>query len=225
MDPHAVGSPGVCDEIKLRPVPGMDYNPRGDQPAGELLVRGPAVFRGYYKQPDLTAEVLKDGWFATGDVVRITPTGELQVIDRAKQLIKLSQGEYLSMTSLNDHYSNAELAAFVYVYANSTFDQPVAVVVPKKEKIEQWQSRGIQDVTNDPVVREEVMESLKKVHKDRGLRGFERIGGVVIDLDEPTVDNGLLTPSLKPQLVACKKRYEPRLLELYETVIRAQASP
>jgi long-chain acyl-CoA synthetase len=224
MDPHAVGSPGVGDDIKLRPVPDTEYKPRGREQAGELLVRGPAIFKGYYKNPELTAEVLKDGWFATGDVVRITPQGELQVIDRVKQLIKLSQGEYLSMTSLNDHYNNADLAAFVYVYANSKYDQPVAVVVPKKEKIEQWQSSGIQDIISDQSVNEEVMESLKKVHKERGLRGFERIGGVIIDLEEPTMENGLLTPSQKPQLVACKKRYEERLLELYETVVRPQAA-
>jgi long-subunit acyl-CoA synthetase (AMP-forming) len=143
---------------------------------------------------------------------------------RFKQLIKFSQGEYFSLTSLNDHYSSSELAEFVYVYANSKYDQPVAVVVPKKEKIEQWQSAGIQDVMNDRTVTKEVMESLKKVHQDRGLRGFERIAGVIIDLEIPTPENGLLTPSMKPQLVGCKKRYEARLLELYETITQAPPS-
>jgi long-chain acyl-CoA synthetase len=213
-DARTVGpcSPGV--HIKLRPVPGTDYDPRADvEPTGELLVRGPVVFQGYYKQDDLTAEAIVGGWFATGDVVKITRKGELQIIDRAKQLVKLSQGEFLSLTTLGDAYSEADVASFVYVYASPLHDSPVAVVFPHQGKIDAWKGR---DLETDAEVRSEIDQSLRKVAETRKLRGFERITAFIVDTDTPTQQNGLLTPSFKPQFAALRKKFEARLLRLYD---------
>jgi long-chain acyl-CoA synthetase len=69
---------------------------------GELLCRSSAVFKGHYKRDGPTQETFVDGWFATGDVCMITRDDHIQIIDRVKQLIKQSQGEYIAMTSLND---------------------------------------------------------------------------------------------------------------------------
>jgi long-chain acyl-CoA synthetase len=222
-DPQTVGPSGLCCEVKLRKVEGTLYDPRGEVPAGELLIRGDILFQGYYKQAELTEQVLQDGWFATGDIVCLTPSGEIQIIDRVKQLVKLSQGEYLSLTSLNDYYARADVASFVYVYANSRYDQPVAVVFPKPEKIEQWREMGITNVRDDERVQKEVMDSLMRVFQERKLRGFERIGAVLVDTEEPTIENGLLTPSMKPQFASFRKRYEDDLIGLYETLARQVA--
>jgi long-chain acyl-CoA synthetase len=214
-DARTVGacSPGV--EIKLRPVAGTDYNPQSPvEPTGELLVRGPVVFQGYYKRDDLTQEALVDGWFATGDVCKITRGGQLQIIDRAKQLVKLSQGEYLSMTMLNDAYAEADVASFVYVYANPLHDRLVAVVFPNERKLKEWEGR---DLPNDQGVRSEILASLKRVADTRGLRGFERISSFLIDTVTPTIENGLMTPSFKPQYAALKRKYEPELLRLLQS--------
>jgi long-chain acyl-CoA synthetase len=222
FDPTTVGSVGQGCDIKLRAVEGTHYSPAADPPSGELLVRGPVVFRGYYKQPALTDSVFTDRWFATGDVCSFTPEGEVKVIDRVKQLVKLSQGEYLSMTALNDYYGCADIAQFVFVYAHSMYDQPIAVVFPKPEKILEWEGAGIKDIKNDPRVHKEITESLARVHEERKLRGFERIAGIIVDTVEPTIENGLLTPSMKPQYAAFKRKYEADLLALYE---RIRASP
>ena len=213
-----VGASSIACDIKLRRVPDVECDPNGEVPTGELLVRGPLLFNGYYKQPELTNEVLVDGWFATGDVVKITPEGQLQIIDRAKQLVKLSQGEYISLTTLTDEYSMADIVSFIYVYADPSHDQPLAVVIPRKDKIEEWQSRGISDVCNSDVVKKEVVDSLLKVFNDRKLRGFERITHVIIDTEEPTIDNGLLTPSMKPQYASLKRRYGEELQSLYRQI-------
>jgi long-chain acyl-CoA synthetase len=183
------------------------------EPAGELFVKGPVVFKGYYKREDLTKEVFVDGWFSTGDVCRITRGGELEIIDRAKQLVKLSQGEYLSMTTLNDAYSEADVASFVYVYANSLYDRPVAVVFPSERKLKEWEGR---DIHNDEGVKQEILGSLKKVADQRGLRGFERITSFIIDTVTPTIENGLMTPSFKPQYASLKKKFEPALIRLLD---------
>lgn len=215
-DVTTVGAPTLGVDIKLRPVPGTDYNPTAEvEPTGELMVRGPGVFKEYYKQPELTEEVKVDGWFATGDVVCITKGGQIRIIDRAKQLVKLSQGEYLSLTMMMDAYAMAEGVSFIYVYADSRHNQCIAVVVPKKENQDKWKAAGISDIKNDPKVHKEILDSLIKLHNDRGLRGFEKIKYFIVETEEPTIENGLLTPSMKPQLTSLKKKYETELQKLY----------
>jgi long-chain acyl-CoA synthetase len=219
-DARTVGacSPGV--EIKLRAVPGTEYDPRAlVEPTGEMLVRGPVLFDGYYKRKDLTAEVLVGGWFATGDVCRITRGGELHIIDRAKQLVKLSQGEYISMTAINDAYCEADVASFVYVYANPLYDRLVAVVFPNERKIREWEGKALE---SDEGVRNEILASLKRIADARALRGFERIASFIVDPVAPTIENGLMTPSFKPQFAALKRKYETRLLRLLDPTIAPQ---
>lgn len=217
--PRTVGPSSIACEVKLRKVPGTDYNPNDPvEPTGELLVRGPIVFAGYYKQPDLTAEAMPGGWFATGDVCKISRSlGQIEIIDRAKQLVKLSQGEYLSLTQLTECYSFADLVSFIYVYADSRHNEPLAVVVPKEAKIAEWQKQG-KDVKNDPSVKEEIVASLLKVFQEYKLRGFERITHIIVDTEEPTVANGLLTPSMKPQFASLKAKYGAELNALYDSL-------
>lgn len=214
--PASVGSCGLGCEIRLRAVPGTNYTATGDHPSGELLVRGPLVFKGYYKRPELTKEVIdEDGWFATGDVVKINDDYEIQIIDRAKQLVKLSQGEYLSLTSLSEQYGMAKGVSFIYVYASSMYDRPVALVIPEKALIEKYSKTASCDVKDNEDLKKEIIDNLAEVHKDAKMRGFEKITNILIDTQEPTVENGLLTPSMKPQFNSLKSRYEADLLKLY----------
>jgi len=97
-----VGIPAVYNEIRLEEVSEMGYDPLGENPAGEICIRGQCMFSGYYKNPELTEEVMKDGWFHTGDIGEILPNGVLKIIDRKKNLIKLSQGEYVALEHLEN---------------------------------------------------------------------------------------------------------------------------
>jgi long-chain acyl-CoA synthetase len=88
-----IGPPLACCEIKLISVPEMNYLTTNEEPSGEIMIRGPNVSIGYYKEPEKTAEVFdKDGWFHTGDVGKFNHNGTLSVIDRVKNIFKLSQG-------------------------------------------------------------------------------------------------------------------------------------
>jgi long-chain acyl-CoA synthetase len=216
-DPRTVGPVGLGCEIRVRAVPNTDYDAEGDYPTGELQVRGPIVFSGYYRAPELNEDAFdEDGFFNTGDVVQITESNELLIIDRAKHLVKLSQGEYISLTSLNETYSFAKACSFVYIYADSMHDLPIAMCVPKPELIEKWKAAGIEDITKDETVKKEILASLEEVLVKHKLRGFERIKKVIIETEEPTIENGLLTPSMKPQYAALKRKYEKQFLELYD---------
>lgn len=110
-----------------------EYDPQGEEPCGELLARGANMFKGYYKQTELTEEAIVDGgWFVTGDVVKITKEGQVKIIDRVKQIVKLCQGEYVSLTALTEVYSMADSVSFVYIHADGTHGEPIAICWPKK---------------------------------------------------------------------------------------------
>jgi long-chain acyl-CoA synthetase len=213
----------VCPtcEVKLRCVPEMpEYDPQGPEPAGEALARGANLFQGYYKQEELTREAMVDGWFATGDIVRVTKGMQMKIIDRVKQLVKLCQGEYVSLTTLTEYYQQADVAQFVFVHAEGKYDQPVAIVWPKQDYVEAWRARGILDIEHSQIVCEEVVASLQKVYETRKMNGYERIRHVLISLEEPTQENGLLTPSLKAQLKKIQQKYQRDLDQLYESFIK-----
>ena len=120
------------------------------------------------------------------------------------------------MTYLNDTYSRTPGVASIYVYADSHHDAPAAVVVPTKEKLAEWAARGITDPVENKIVIDELKEALLKYHAEAHLRGFERIQKIVVDTEPFSTDNGLLTPSMKPQWKSLRKKYEARIIEVYD---------
>lgn len=99
-----VGAPIKYLRIKLKDVPEMGYHASDKPyPRGEILFKGPQVFSGYFDRPDKTAECFEPGnWFKTGDVGMIYPNGTVKIIDRAKNIFKLSQGEYIAPEKLEN---------------------------------------------------------------------------------------------------------------------------
>lgn len=127
----AVGSPFVYTDMRLEEVPEMGYDPLADPPRGEICLRGKTSFAGYYKNPELTNEVMQDGWFHTGDIGEMQPNGVLVIIDRKKHLIKLSQGEYIALEYLekvygitpivedvNINYSSSQTSLFIFLFSD-----------------------------------------------------------------------------------------------------------
>ena len=100
-------------ELKLIDIPEMGYlHTNQPNPQGEVAMRGPNVALGYYKRPDLTKEVFsEDGWFRSGDVGELLPSGAIKIIDRAKNIFKLSQGEYIAPEKLENVYNKCRYIA------------------------------------------------------------------------------------------------------------------
>ncbi|GER42231.1 long-chain-fatty-acid CoA ligase [Striga asiatica] len=105
----SVGVPMTTIEARLESVPEMGYDALSSIPRGEICLRGNTLFSGYHKRPDLTEDVIIDGWFHTGDVGEWQPSGAMKIIDRKKNIFKLSQGEYVVVESIESIYSRCPL--------------------------------------------------------------------------------------------------------------------
>ena len=163
----AVGVVSVYNEMRLEEVPEMGYNPLGEPPCGEICVRGKSVFTEYHKNPKLTSEAIKDGWFHTGDIGQMLPNGTIKIIDRKKNLIKLSQGEYVALEYLENVYNITPIVEDVrifslflqffglyyyllkfvsfffflfkiWIYGSSFKSSLVAVIIPHEEYTKKW---------------------------------------------------------------------------------------
>ena len=124
--------------MKLQDVPEMDYRSTDiiegvPYPRGEICFKGSPCFAGYFKEPEKTAETIdSDGWLHTGDIGVILPGGALKIIDRKKNIFKLSQGEYIAAEKLEILYSKSPLIKQIFVYGDSLQSNLVTIIVPEK---------------------------------------------------------------------------------------------
>lgn len=193
-----VGAPQPVNEVKLVDVPEMGYTSEDKPyPRGELCTRGANHFIGYYKDPENTKKTIDaEGWIHTGDVAAVDYAGRIAIIDRVKNIMKLSQGEYVALEKVENIYSTVSLLQSCFVYGDSLRDHIVAVVVPDPVAITELSRRlgltiaiGQLDPTNhavlDEIVRhpkvyEEIMGSMNAEAKKAGLKGYVRINGVTV---------------------------------------------
>ena len=129
-----VQRPPVVD-YKLADVPDLGYFATDrPHPRGELLLKTLNMFPGYYKRPEVTASVLDaDGWYHTGDVVAEVAPDKLVYVDRRNNVLKLAQGEFVTLAKLEAVFGNSPLVQQIYVYGNSAHPYLLAVVVPTEE--------------------------------------------------------------------------------------------
>ncbi|KAK4787555.1 hypothetical protein SAY86_011388 [Trapa natans] len=211
-----VGPPVPNVDVCLESVPEMGYDALSSTPRGEICVKGKTLFCGYHKRDDLTNEVLIDGWFHTGDIGEWQENGSMKIIDRKKNIFKLSQGEYVAVENLENIYSQATGVDSVWVYGNSFESFLIAVVNPNKEKLEGWAeeneiSGDFTTLCQDPRAKEFILRELTKIGKEKKLKGFELIRSVHLDPVPFDMERDLLTPSYK------KKR--PQLLKYFQSNI------
>jgi len=213
-----VGPPQPVLSMRLEAVPEMNYDPMAVPPRGEVCVKGPAVFTGYYKADDKTTEVLEsDGWFHTGDIGELTPTGALRIIDRKKNIFKLSQGEYIAVEKVEGIYSRETAVEQIFVYGNSFESSLVAVVVPNVEAIRSWSSAGAAaaELCADPAVKAKMLEVMTATAKEGKLKGFELVRAVYLEPEPFAVENELLTPTFKLKRPQLQNKYQTEIDAMY----------
>ena len=207
--------PPVVD-YRLVDVPDLGYF-RTDRPhpRGELLVKSDGLFPGYYKRPELTAEMFDDeGYYRTGDVVAETAPDQLVYLDRRNNVLKLSQGEFVTVSKLEAAFGDSPLVRQIYVYGNSARSYLLAVVVPTDDVLAQYDIAELKGV---------IRESLSDVARAASLQSYEIPRDVLIETTPFTLENGMLTGIRKLARPKLKERYGESLEQLYAELADGQA--
>jgi long-chain acyl-CoA synthetase len=186
---------------------------------GEILIRGPNVMRGYYGQPEATAAVMKDGWFATGDVGHLDEVGRLYITDRKKDLFKLSNGKYVAPQLIESFIKQSEFVSQVVVVGTGR-KQPAALIVPEWEAVKQGLSAQGEEFPQDREELSQLPAAIKMVQRDVAaltgeLADYERIRRIALLPDEFSIDNGELTPTLKVKRRVIDEKFGELIEALY----------
>ncbi|RWR76414.1 long chain aycl-CoA synthetase 1 [Cinnamomum micranthum f. kanehirae] len=222
-----VGPPSVYSEIRLQEVPEMGYSPFAEPPCGEICVRGKTVFSGYHKNPELTKEVMRDGWFYTGDIGELRSDGILKIIDRKKNIFKLSQGEYVAAEYLEKIYGSSPIVEDIWVYGDSFRSVLVAVVVPHADNTKKWAelngySGSFPELCSLEQLQTHVVLELKSIAIRNELRGFEHIRGVILETQPFDVERDLVTPTMKKRRGQILKHYQEGIDNLYKGLTKGR---
>eukprot|EP01114_Cavostelium_apophysatum_P021160 TRINITY_DN72_c0_g1_i3.p1 TRINITY_DN72_c0_g1~~TRINITY_DN72_c0_g1_i3.p1 ORF type:complete len:1130 (-),score=527.02 TRINITY_DN72_c0_g1_i3:24-3413(-) len=218
-----IGPPIPCCEIKLVDVDDMGYHASDIPPRGEVCVRGPNISLGYYKDEKKTAEDFdKDGWFHTGDVGRLNPTGTFSIIDRKKNIFKLSQGEYVAAEKLELIYARSRFVGQLFVYGDSFTPFLIAIVRPEEDFVKRWaadnkipDAADFQAVCKNPALAKAIKDDFTTLNKDNKLTGFERIEAVIVTPLEWTPQNDLVTPKMSLRRPQLKNYYLNDIVDAY----------
>lgn len=203
-----IGPPAPGTEICLESLPDLDYLATDKPyPRGELLLRGPTIFREYFKNPEETEKALEsDGWFHTGDVAEIDEMGRIKIIDRKKNVLKLAQGEYVSPERLENVYmGNSSLMTMAFVHGDGTQSHLVGIfgVDPAtfgpfaskvlKKTVAADDLEAIKVAAKDPRVVKAFVKHLDDIGKKNKFNGYERVKNAVLEIEPFTIANELLT--------------------------------
>lgn len=206
-----------------KPLPGirieLDKSVPGAGPdEGEVIVYGSSVMKGYYKKDDATRGTLtEDGGLRTGDIGRLDSDGYLYLTGRAKELYKLENGKYVAPVPLEEHIALSPYIAQCVVYGSNR-PHNVALIVPDLPAISAWaKQNGItvegEALLSEPKVRELLESEIDKANQE--FKGYERVQRFVIETEELSAGNGMLTQTMKLKRKTFNEKYEPVLSSLY----------
>lgn len=194
---------------------------------GEILVRGPSVFKGYWNRPEETDAALENGWFKTGDIGKVDADGYLSVTDRKKELIKTSGGKFIAPQPIENSLKVSPLVGVATLLGDRR-KFPAVIISPNFPLLEQWARDNKipfgtrEDLVAHPKVQELYAEIVEGIN--RNLARFEKLKRVIVVPDEFTVDNGALTPSMKLRRRVVEERYRKQIDDLYAQAEAATVS-
>lgn len=204
------GAVAPTTECCLLDVPDMEYlSTDQPHPRGELLIRGPTVFKEYYKNDAETKKAMtEDGWFRTGDICSVDELGRFRIIDRVKNVLKLAQGEYISPERIENVYlGNLPWLAQGYVHGDSTQSSLVAIFGFQADMFAGFVSKVIGKEVNpadvkaleaaaqESRVRKAVLKELSRVGKKGKFNSYENVRAVRLLAEPFSIENELLTPT------------------------------
>jgi long-chain acyl-CoA synthetase len=199
------------------PIPGSEVKIAED---GEILIKGPGVMRGYHNLPEATAEVMQDGWFATGDIGEVDDQGYLRITDRKKDLIKTSGGKYVAPQKVEGVLKAACPYISQVVVHGEGRKYVTALITLDPEAIDSWgggqnlNAASTEELAASPEVRDLIQGYVDQANAK--LERWETIKKFAILPSELSIEEGEVTPSQKIRRRAVEQKYADRLDVLYE---------
>ena len=235
--PGTTGGVQNTTELKLVDLPEYGYFSTDvnhltgvNEPRGEICFRGETVFKGYFKNIKETNKIIdKDGWFHSGDVgVILTNNGNsIKTIDRIKSLFKLNQGEFLAPERIQIILSNSKYINQIFIHGESLYSFAVALVFPElKECIKflkenkkmgdiDYDKINLNDLSKNKIMEKEIIKDCDIIGRKQDLKGFELPKKIRIITEPFSLQNNLITPTLKLKGRSIQLKYKDLIKEMY----------
>jgi long-chain acyl-CoA synthetase len=215
---HRLGAVG-------KPLPNVEVKIAAD---GEVLVRGPSVFTGYWNMPEETANAFEDGWFKTGDVGALDEEGFLSITDRKKDLIKTSGGKFIAPQPIENSLK-ANLLVGEAALLGDKRKFPAVLIVPNFAELEEWaKHHGVKFSSHKELVKSPHVQSLYEgvvEELNRNLAQYEKVKKVLVIPAELSIADGTLTPSMKLRRRHLEERYRKEIDALYASAQAHSRTP
>ena len=206
---HKLGTVG-------KPLPNVEARIAED---GELLVRGPSVFKGYWNKQEETKNAFVDGWFKTGDIGNIDADGFLSITDRKKDLIKTSGGKFIAPQPLESSLKHNALVGEAVVLGDKR-KFPAVLIAPYFALLEDWaRTNKVAFNSREELIANERVRALYEgivADLNRNLARYEQLKRVVLVAEEFSAETGTLTTSMKLRRHAVVERFKKQIEEMYE---------
>ena len=205
---HKLGTVG-------KPLPNVEVRIAGD---GEVLVRGPSIFKGYWNRPEETQAAFVDGWFKTGDIGQIDNEGFLSITDRKKDLIKTSGGKFIAPQPIENSLKLNPLIGTAVVFGDRR-KFPAVLIAPNFPALENWaRANQVEFVSRETLVANtEVQAMYESIVEElnRNLARFEKLKRVLVVPEELSAADGTLTHTFKVRRREIEERYRTLIDEMY----------
>jgi long-chain acyl-CoA synthetase len=198
-----------------KPLAGVEVKVAED---GEIIVRAPSVFQGYWNMPEETQNAFAGEWFKTGDIGSLDEDGFLSITDRKKNLIKTSGGKFIAPQPIENRLRNNPLVSEAAMIGDRR-RFPAALIVPDFPALEDWaRQHGVSFSSHEELVKDARVRALYEEFVgglNRDLARFEQIKKFLLLPEPPTIADGTLTPTLKLRRRELEARYSSQIELLY----------
>ncbi|MGE9314615.1 AMP-dependent synthetase/ligase [Niabella sp. CJ426] len=197
------------------PIDGIEVRLAEDS---EILVRGASVMQGYYKHPELTAEVIIDGWLHTGDIGTIIEDRFYKITDRKKELFKTSGGKYVAPQPIENKMKESKFIEQIIVLGSER-KFVSALIIPSFTAVRDWmRENGIQDMSNAEIVKDQKVHDLFRSvidHHNVNFNHVEQIKKFALLSTDWSVDGGEMTPKMSLKRKVIMEKYKNNIEDIY----------
>ena len=194
-------------------------------PSGEICIKGPSTCIGYYKNPEETSRAFdSEGFLHTGDVGCITPYGNgIKIVDRVKEIFKLSQGEYIIPNKLENVYGNSKYVTNILIYGNSMKNNIIGIIVPNKRECARFlgmdRIENVDDIKENPLLIAEIRKDFERLAQEANFNSLEKVVYFILSNEEFTIENECMTPTLKMVRKKIELKFKDEIEKCYKSIV------